>query len=283
MLPKEETQIGISSVRVERRAFTSGSVVTQPDLVAEEVPVALVFNGISHAVMMASPLDLDDFALGFALAENIVDLPTQIYDIEVVQSISGHNELGIEVHLQIAQACFVRLKQKRRNLSGPTGCGLCGLESLQALDLSATYTPSSEKPVTISKSVLQKAFAAMSEKQVLNALTGSMHAAAWVNLHGDIELLREDVGRHNALDKLIGAMTKHDKYAPRTGFAIMSSRASYELVQKSARAHIQMLATISAPTSLAIAIAREAGICLIGFVRRNGFVVYTHPERLIAE
>jgi len=283
MLPKEETQIGISSVRVERRAFTSGSVVTQPDLVAEEVPVALVFNGISHAVMMASPLDLDDFALGFALAENIVDLPTQIYDIEVVQSISGHNELGIEVHLQIAQACFVRLKQKRRNLSGPTGCGLCGLESLQALDLSATYTPSSEKPVTISKSVLQKAFAAMSEKQVLNALTGSMHAAAWVNLHGDIELLREDVGRHNALDKLIGAMTKRDKYAPRTGFAIMSSRASYELVQKSARAHIQMLATISAPTSLAIAIAREAGICLIGFVRRNGFVVYTHPERLIAE
>ena len=283
MLPKEETQIGISSVRVERRAFTSGSVVTQPDLVAEEVPVALVFNGISHAVMMASPLDLDDFALGFALAENIVDLPTQIYDIEVVQSISGHNELGIEVHLQIAQACFVRLKQKRRNLSGPTGCGLCGLESLQALDLSATYTPSSEKPVTISKSVLQKAFAAMSEKQVLNALTGSMHAAAWVNLHGEIELLREDVGRHNALDKLIGAMTKRDKYAPRTGFAIMSSRASYELVQKSARAHIQMLATISAPTSLAIAIAREAGICLIGFVRRNGFVVYTHPERLIAE
>jgi len=283
MLPKEETQIGISSVRVERRAFTSDSVVTQPDLVAEEVPVALVFNGISHAVMMASPLDLDDFALGFALAENIVDLPTQIYDIEVVQSISGHNELGIEVHLQIAQACFVRLKQKRRNLSGPTGCGLCGLESLQALDLSATYTPLSEKPVTISKSVLQKAFAAMSEKQVLNALTGSMHAAAWVNLHGDIELLREDVGRHNALDKLIGAMTKRDKYAPRTGFAIMSSRASYELVQKSARAHIQMLATISAPTSLAIAIAREAGICLIGFVRRNGFVVYTYPERLIAE
>ena len=279
----EEKKFGVLSVDVVRHSFTSPTIVVQPDLVAEEVPVALVFNGISHAVMMATPLDLEDFAVGFALSEKIVDQASQIYDLEVVNAHSGIDQLGIEVHMHIAQACFARLKQKRRNLSGATGCGLCGLESLQALDLAADYSPPVNDVISVKQSVLQKAFASLSEQQTLNALTGSMHAAAWVNLDGEIELLREDVGRHNALDKLIGRLSKDTKFEKQSGFAIMSSRASYELVQKSARAQIQILATISAPTSLAIDIARRAGICLIGFVRKSGFVIYTHPERLIAE
>ncbi|MFZ6849033.1 formate dehydrogenase accessory sulfurtransferase FdhD [Undibacterium sp. RuRC25W] len=283
MMSEIDKQIAITTVGIERHSFSIPEFAVESDVVSEEVPVALVFNGISHAVMMASPLDLEDFAFGFALSENIVDSISQIYDIEVIQNASDGQPLGTEVHLQIAQACFVRLKEKRRTLSGPTGCGLCGIESLQALDLAPGTCQMKTEAISIKKTVLQQAFSSMTEKQVLNALTGSMHAAGWVNLKGEIELLREDVGRHNALDKLIGAMAKKTVFAERSGFVIMSSRASYELVQKCARAQIRVLATVSAPTSLAISIARDAGICLIGFVRRAGFVVYTHPERLIAE
>lgn len=277
--------IAITNVDIERHSFSSQDAVVESDVVSQEVPIALVFNGISHAVMMASPIDLEDFAYGFALSENIVDSLAQIYDMEVVQSAAdeGGQAVGVEVHLQIAQACFMRLKEKRRTLSGPTGCGLCGIESLQALDLTAGSCQSTPTTLTITKSVLQRAFAHINEKQVINAMTGSMHAAAWVDLQGDIVLLREDVGRHNALDKLIGAIAQRKALADRAGFVIMSSRASYELVQKCARAGVSVLATVSAPTSLAISMARDAGICLIGFVRRAGFVVYTHPDRLVAE
>lgn len=278
---------GSREMTVDQHKFADGLHLQTSDSIAEEVPVALVFNGISHAVMMATPLDLEDFAIGFSLAERIVDQPSQIYDIVVV---SNTAILGIELQIQIASECFVRLKNKRRSLSGKTGCGLCGLESLQSLDLA---TPRLNADHRVSKAALAKAFGQLSSKQVLNAATGSMHAAAWADMSGNILCVREDIGRHNALDKLIGALRceraepqdYHDSVAGSAlaaGFAIMSSRASYELLQKSARAGISILATISAPTSLAISMAESSGICLIGFVREHGFVVYTHPQRLQA-
>ena len=246
------------------------------DQVAEEVPVALVFNGISHAVMMLTPQNLEDFAIGFSLSERIIDSPAQIYDIECM---AVPDAGGLEIKLTVASECFIRLKDKRRQLAGRTGCGVCGLESLAALDLSM---PRLQEHLAITPSALQKAFAAMQGLQQINAVTGATHAAAWADVEGNIVMLREDVGRHNALDKLIGALAAGK--APRVvGFAIMSSRASYELVQKAARANMSMLATISAPTSLAISMAEQAGISLLGFVRRSSFVVYTHPERVAAE
>ncbi|MFZ6673986.1 formate dehydrogenase accessory sulfurtransferase FdhD [Undibacterium sp. Xuan67W] len=274
---------------IERHKFSTNISERTDDAIAEEIPVALVFNGVSHAVMMATPMDLEDFAIGFSLAEQIVDRPDQIYDIECIQSAPA---LGIEVQITIASDCFVRLKDKRRSLSGKTGCGLCGLESLTALDLAAPFIV---RDVQVGKQALAKAFEELQSKQPVNALTGALHAAAWSDLHGEIQIVREDVGRHNALDKLIGALTADTRrqfreqsatsliatsLASRTGFAVMTSRASYELVQKAARAGIAILATISAPTTLAISIAERAGICLIGFVREKGFVVYSHPERL---
>ncbi|MET3133893.1 FdhD protein [Oxalobacteraceae bacterium GrIS 1.11] len=260
---------GWREVGVLRHA-PGGGARAETDKVAEEIPVALVFNGISHAVMMATPLDLEDFALGFSLSERIVDEPGQIYDID-----SEQGAAGIELRLTIASECFMRLKEKRRNLAGNTGCGLCGLESLAALELAPP--PVAAGPV-ITKAALVRAFDALQTLQPLNALTGAMHAAAWVGLDGAILAVREDVGRHNALDKLIGSLAR----APRApGFAIMSSRASYELVQKAARADIGLLATISAPTTLAVRMAEQAGICLVGFVRGQACVAYAHAERLL--
>ncbi len=253
----------------------TGPVQVTTDQVAEEVPVALVFNGISHAVMMLTPQNLEDFATGFSLSESIIDNPSQIYDIECIAAPEAG---GIEIQLTIASECFVRLKDKRRQLAGRTGCGVCGLESLTALDLSL---PHQAGQLLVTSQALQKAFAAMQGLQEINAVTGATHAAAWADTQGNVLLLREDVGRHNALDKLIGALATAKK--PRVpGLAIMSSRASYELVQKAARANMSMLATISAPTSLAISMAQEAGISLLGFVRRSNFVIYTHPERIAA-
>ncbi|HTD07111.1 formate dehydrogenase accessory sulfurtransferase FdhD [Undibacterium sp.] len=246
------------------------------DQVAEERPVALVFNGISHAVMMLTPQNLEDFAIGFSLSERIIDNPAQIYDMECIAAPEAG---GVEIRLTIASECFIRLKDKRRQLAGRTGCGVCGLESLAALDLSM---PRLSDALSITPQSLQKAFAAMQGLQEINAVTGATHAAAWADIDGNLVLLREDVGRHNALDKLIGALAAGESPRP-PGFAIMSSRASYELVQKAARANMSMLATISAPTSLAISMAEQAGISLLGFVRRTGFVVYTHAQRVAAE
>ncbi|WP_367185282.1 formate dehydrogenase accessory sulfurtransferase FdhD, partial [Rugamonas sp.] len=248
--------------------------VSSDDHVAVETPVALVFNGISHAVMMASPLELEDFALGFSLSERIVDSAADIYDIDCVPATCGS---GVELRMTICGASFMRLKEKRRSLAGSTGCGLCGLESLGALEL---RMPPVGAQAAVTKAALMAAFDALAARQPLNALTGALHAAAWAGPDGAIVLAREDVGRHNALDKLVGALARGGARGP--GFALMSSRASYELVQKAARADIGLLATISAPTALAVRMAEQAGICLVGFVRQHGCVVYSHPERLLA-
>ena len=256
----------------------AGIIEAKMDVIAEEVPIALVYNGISHAVMLATPQDLEDFALGFSLTEGILDEPSDLYSMEVV-----HRPQGFELHLDVATSCFQRLKEKRRSMAGRTGCGLCGSESLeQALRIPVTKL--SEKTDKITGRVVNLAFANIRQQQKLQVLTGATHASAWVNMHGDVELIREDVGRHNALDKLIGAMAKENLLASKQGkdgFVLTTSRASYEMVQKTASAGINMLVAISAPTGLAIRVAEQCHLTLVGFAREDSYVVYSHPENII--
>lgn len=252
---------------------SSSGLATQKDIIAEEVPIALVYNGVSHAVMLATPQDLEDFALGFSLSEGILDAASDLYSLEIVPQAQG-----IELQLDVASQCFARLKEKRRNMTGRTGCGLCGSESLaQALRLP---TQKVRQKTVISSKVVSLAFQNIRTQQKLQALTGATHASAWVNLSGDIEMLREDVGRHNALDKLVGAITKNSLHQPSDGFIMTTSRASYEMVQKTANAGVNILVAISAPTGLAVRVAEAVGLTLIGFARDQSFVVYTHAENI---
>lgn len=236
------------------------------DMVAEEHPVALVFNGISHAVMMTTPSELEYFATGFALSEGIVSHAREIYDVEI----ESHPD-GVTVHVDIAQAAFQRLKAHRRTLAGRTGCGVCGTESLQMLDL----VPERVGPASIAPdcSSIERILADLPARQSLMQATGCAHAAAWCAEDGEIFRLFEDVGRHNALDKLLGWMSMQ-AIDPQRGFVFLSSRASYELVRKVARCGVPVIATISAPTSLAIRIAQISGVRLLSFCRNTGFVEY---------
>ena len=242
------------------------------DNVAEEVPIAFVYNGISHAVMLATPSNLEDFALGFSLTEGIINSPKDIYGIEV----SAHSN-GIELHIDLAAERFQNLKQRRRTMAGRTGCGICGTESLdQVMRGTQNVISISDR---ISTAAIQKAYTDITNMQLLQASTGCTHASAWVSLGGDIQLVREDVGRHNALDKLIGAKFKANSLM--SGFVFTTSRASYEMVQKVASVGIPILVAISAPTGLAIKTAQRCGITLIGFARNHQHVIYSCPERVI--
>lgn len=252
--------------------WKDGLPVVRDDAVAEEVPVALIYNGISHAVMLATPADLDDFALGFSLTEGIVESADEIYSIDPVDA-----ENGIRVEMEIASERFQYLKERRRNLTGRTGCGLCGTDSLSQAILIPPVLASN--PV-FSADAIHNGFEKMDEMQILKKQTGATHAAAWLDKEGKVELVREDVGRHNALDKLIGALYSR-KTDRSTGAALVTSRASYEMVQKCGSAGIGMLAAVSAPTALAIRMANDINLTLLGFVRQNGHTVYAHPERLV--
>ncbi|WP_114973050.1 formate dehydrogenase accessory sulfurtransferase FdhD [Rhodoferax ferrireducens] len=255
---------------LEVRGIRAGSRLAGQDCVAEEVPVALEFNGISHAVMMATPADLEDFAYGFSLTEGIVDSASQIHDCEWSSSVQGYT-----VQLTIAALCFARLKEKRRNLTGRTGCGLCGTESL-------TQAVRHPAPLQLAQSfdagAVSKALAIMRTRQLLLAVTGATHAAAWCTADGDVELIREDVGRHNALDKLVGALIRSGRSAG-TGFVTITSRASYEMVQKTAAVGVGLLAAVSGVTGLAVDVAQSAGLTLLGFARGDDVSIYSHPER----
>ena len=270
----------LSEVSITR--WQAGVLTKTCDKVAEEVPIALIYNGVSHAVMLATPQDLEDFALGFSLSEGILQNKSELYDVEIITQ-----PLGIELRLDVATEAFVKLKERRRNLVGRTGCGLCGAESLeQALRLPslemAENAPSSIGAATsqISASSIVAAFHAIQSKQMLQQATGATHACAGVNVNGEIQLLREDVGRHNAMDKLIGALAKQPANANEAGFILTSSRASVEMVQKVALANLTILAAISAPTGLAIRVAEQFGVTLVGFLRDNQFVIYANPQRI---
>lgn len=241
------------------------------DDVAEEVPVALEYNGISHAVMLVTPSDLEEFALGFSLSEGILASPDDCYEIE-----SGQSDAGITLHLRISSAAFILLKDRRRNMAGRTGCGLCGAESLgQVLRPLAQLAPRQ----TLSAGGIRRALAGLELLQPLNQMTGGTHAAAWCLPNGELCAGFEDVGRHNALDKLIGFMAK-TRMDFENGFAVMTSRASLELVQKAATVGIHALVAISAPTSLAVRTAQACGMTLVAFARGDGFVAYANSGNI---
>ena len=253
----------------------AGKVFAATDWVADEVAVALEYNGISHAVMMATPTDLEDFARGFSLTEGIVDTVDQIRDIELVESPQGHT-----LQIEIAAACFARLKDRRRNLTGRTGCGLCGTDSLAHAVRRPAPVSAPATPFVIA--AVARALAALRSQQHLLDATGATHAAAWCHADGRIALVREDVGRHNALDKLVGALQVAKLDAP-SGFIVVTSRASFEMVQKAACAGVALLAAISGVTALAIDVAQAAGITLVGFARGDNASVYSHPEQIQLE
>jgi FdhD protein len=221
--------------------------------------------------MLATPQDLEEFAIGFSLSEGIVQGASEISGIDI----QAYRE-GVEVNVTIPFERYAALSGKERNLAGRTGCGLCGARSLEQ---AVRHPKPVSRGVTISSDALHRAIEAIQEHQVLNSLTGAVHAAAWSTTEGSIALVREDVGRHNALDKVIGALSR--KQTDFTGgFMIVTSRASYEMVQKAATVGVTFVAAVSAPTGLAIRLAHETGVTLVGFARPHNHVIYANPQRI---
>jgi len=255
--------------------WQDGKEVKAQDCLAEETPVALIYNGVSHAVMLATAQDLEDFALGFSLSEGIVQTASELYGVEIRTQADG-----IELHCDIASERFMQLKDRRRTLAGKTGCGLCGAESLsQAM----RYPQPLQTDVKFSAASIKLGLDTIQAQQLMQKETGATHASAFVLADGTVSIVREDVGRHNALDKLIGALQKMrmQQGQPLDGFIITTSRASFEMVQKTATAGIAMLVAVSAPTGLAVRVAEQCGLALVGFARQNRFVVYSHNERIL--
>jgi len=255
--------------------FERGTRTEDDDRLAEEVPVAMHFDGAPFAVMMTTPADLEDFARGFALTEGKVDDVRDIVHIEVREVLEG-----IVVDVRTAAGLTAPPGRAEptasRELPGRSGCGICGSRELE--DVVRHPAPVAAGP-TLSVDAIERALEALRAQQPINAFTGSVHAAAWALPDGSIVMVREDVGRHNALDKLIGAMGA-DGTDPRAGFLVITSRASYEMVTKAAVAGITVVAAISAPTALAVHLAADCGVTLIGFARPGRFNVYSRPERI---
>lgn len=246
---------------------------SEPDKLAREIPIALEYNGISHATVLATPCDLEDFAYGFSFTEGVVRSARDIYDIELTT-----RDQGIVVQLNIASACLNQLKLRRRSLAGRTGCGLCGLESLDEVQRELPTLKS--RPGFVHAKAISAATEALRDLQPLHLETGATHAAAWADLQGEIQAVREDVGRHNALDKLIGHLLRTGVDTSE-GFTVISSRASFEMVQKAAAAGVSAVVAVSAPTSYAVHVATDLNVMLAGFARKQVFTVYAHPEFLI--
>lgn len=265
-------------VRVYGEAGAPPAGIAREDTLAAEVPVALVFNGLSHAVMMATPQELEDFALGFALSEGILDRADDCRGIEV-EAVDAHDAglpegmPGVEVRLEISTRAFERLKGRRRSLAGRTGCGVCGVESFAALDLASERLPAHDWLARIDLPTVLRAFAALPARQLLNASAGAIHAAGWATLEGELVEVLEDVGRHNALDKLLGRLARTGRLGE-PGFVVLSSRGSHELVRKCARLGIAAMATISAPTAMGVRMAELSGLRLWGLCRAPRGVLY---------
>jgi formate dehydrogenase accessory protein FdhD len=258
-----------SEVNVDR--WSRGEVTHVADQVAEEMPIALVYHGVPHVVMLATPADLEDFAVGFTLSEGLVERPDEIRSVEVT-----YGAEAADVKITVAWERFSGLLQRRRNLTGRTGCGLCGAETAE--DAIRELSRVGPGP-TVSTTSLHEAIEQLSTMQPINARTGSVHAAAWVIPGKGVQFVREDVGRHNALDKAIGALVRSG--ADRSeGYMLITSRASFEMVQKSATVGISLLAAFSAPTAFAVRLAQKTGLTLVAFARRDRHVVYANPERL---
>jgi FdhD protein len=266
----DRTPAASSEVIVER--WSQGELTRKTDQVAEEMPVALVYHGVPHVVMLATPANLEDFAVGFTLSEGLVEKPQEIRSVEVTLG-----EGAADVKVTVAWERFSALVQRRRNLTGRTGCGLCGAETA---DDAIRELPRVGQGPTVSVQDLHQAIEQLGSMQPINARTGSVHAAAWVIPGKGIQLVREDVGRHNALDKTIGALVRSGADFG-SGYMLITSRASFEMVQKSATVGISFVAALSAPTAFAVRVAERTGLTLVAFARRDRHVVYTHRGRLL--
>jgi FdhD protein len=251
--------------------WAQGETRASRDIVASEVALALHYNRAPYAVIMATPSDIGELVLGFSLSEAIIARPQELSSVHT-RILQG----GIVVNADIPANRFREIDRKRRNLAGRTGCGLCGVETLSQ----AIRPPRAVRnSFRIAPEALQRATVSLTGKQPLNAATGSMHAAAWMVSDGTISHVREDIGRHNALDKLIGALVA-EGIALDKGAALITSRASFEMIQKGAAVGIEMVCAISAPTTLAVRVAQAAGITLVAFARNGRHTVYTHGERM---
>jgi FdhD protein len=258
------------SLPVESKVWRGGASAGRR-AVAAEVPVAFVYDGGAEAVMMATPADLEDFALGFSLNDRIVASADDIASIEAVEV-----ERGVELRITLRQRLRDALVTRRRRRAGPVGCGLCGVESIgEALP----KLPRVETALALTAGEIVAAMRALAPLQKLNAETQAVHAAAFYVPGEGIVAAREDVGRHNALDKLAGALVRAGR-KPRDGAILMTSRVSVELVQKAAVMGAPVLAAISAPTALALREAEAAGVTIVGVVRDDGLEVFTHAHRV---
>lgn len=259
----------VASVSVRRSSAAeekSWQETHQDDSLAEELPIAFSYNGQTHAVMMATPTDLENFALGFSLTEGIIEQAKELYDLNIID----HGEQGIELELNIHGARLDVLKQQRRNMAGPSSCGLCGKASLeQVMRPLPKVTP---RPLPDANAI-QNALNQLQQHQPLQQLTGAIHAAAWCDEQGVIQVVREDVGRHNALDKLVGALHSASVNTE-SGFLLLSSRASFELVAKAAQCNLGAMVTVSGASTMAVQQAKQYGLRLVGFARFGRHLIY---------
>lgn len=252
--------------------FRQGEMAEGRRIVPEEVPVALSYGGSTHAVMMATPADLVDFAYGFSLAEEIITSASDILEVEAVEA-----GAGIDVQITLKDATADALTTRRRRMAGPVGCGLCGIESIEQAARTVAEVGSSRFVLT--PAMVAEATRLLGEGQVLNRETRAVHGAGFYRPGKDLFAIREDVGRHNALDKLVGAVLR-SAVKPAEGAVVVTSRLSVEMVQKTALLGCPYLIAISAPTALAIETAERAGITLVGIARGDEFEVFTRPDRL---
>jgi len=268
---REAERAAAVSAELPVQRWTRGALVSTTDLIAEEMPVALVYHDVPHVVMLATPADLEDYAYGFSLSEGLVASVDEIRGVEVLRG-----EASADVKISVAWERFTQLLQRRRNLTGRTGCGLCGAETA---DDAIRECPPVPAGVSITAAELHAAIAQLSSRQPINSRTGSVHAAAWVLPGRGIQVVREDVGRHNALDKTLGALARaRTDFA--AGYMLITSRASYEMVQKCATLGVSLLVALSAPTAFAVRLAQRTGLTLVAFARADQHVIYTHPHRL---
>jgi len=250
-------------------------------LIPEEAAVAFTYDGGSYAVMMATPHDLQDFAVGFSLTEGIVSAPDDIQQLDIVAQDIGGRGSGIELRMWLAAPRSAALAERRRHMAGPTGCGLCGIESLAEALRPVPRLGDRSNATTFQPNEIMRALASLAPRQDLNRQTRAVHAAAYWRRNLGLAALREDVGRHNALDKLCGALARQ-RIAADDGMVLLTSRVSVEMVQKTATLGAPLIVAVSAPTALAVRTAAAAGITLVAVARDDGFEIFTHPQRVAA-